>query len=305
MDDGLPPHSPAITIEQLLVFDAIAEAGSFSAAARALRRTQSAVSYHVAALEGQLGVALFDRSHRLPTLTVAGEAMLVHARRVLSSLNELRGASRALASGLEPRIFLAVNTLFPAEVLGEVMTELGVRFPSVDTTTRTSASREDTPNAIREGRADLGVISYLDRSEEFVVEPCMTVELVPVVAPAHPLAGRPSPVDDEELQEHVHIMLSEDARPEVEDVVGFPSTRRWRVNQEFLRRALLRAGLGWARMPRHYVAEDLAQGTLVPLSARRWGNRTTTVDLYVARLRRRPLGPVGQWLWQRLVAKDE
>ena len=65
-----------LTLDQLRTLVAVAEAGSFSAAGRHLRRVQSAVSQTVQALETTLGVPLFDRSPKSPVLTEAGKALL-------------------------------------------------------------------------------------------------------------------------------------------------------------------------------------------------------------------------------------
>lgn len=71
-----------ITLDQLRVFIAVVEEGSFTAAAKKLRRVQSAISYSVANLERLLEVPLFDRAGRLPVLTDAGRALLEDAREV-------------------------------------------------------------------------------------------------------------------------------------------------------------------------------------------------------------------------------
>ena len=78
------------TLDQLTVLVAVAEAGSFSAAARALHRTQSVISYTIATLEAQLGLTLFDRGQRRPVLTAGGRAVLGDARRVSAVIDELR-----------------------------------------------------------------------------------------------------------------------------------------------------------------------------------------------------------------------
>ena len=64
----------AVTLDQLRTFIAAADEGSFSAAGRKLRRAQSVVSQTLANLEAQLGVTLFDRSARYPSLTDEGRA---------------------------------------------------------------------------------------------------------------------------------------------------------------------------------------------------------------------------------------
>ena len=66
-----------VTLDQLLVLSKIAETGSFRAAAGVLHRAQSAVSYAIKNLEDELGVELLCRDQYRPTLTPAGEAVLL------------------------------------------------------------------------------------------------------------------------------------------------------------------------------------------------------------------------------------
>src|ERR1700739_2382836 len=77
----------AVTLDQLRTFIAAADEGSFSAAARKLRRAQSVVSQTLANLEGQFGVKLFDRARRRPVLTPQGQALLAHARTVAGDVD--------------------------------------------------------------------------------------------------------------------------------------------------------------------------------------------------------------------------
>jgi hypothetical protein len=96
-----------VTLDQLRTFIAAAEQGSFSAAGRKLRRVQSMVSQTLANLEGQLGVALFDRSARYPTLTEDGRALLENARAV-GSARTLSAASNSPSRwGLSSKIHLS------------------------------------------------------------------------------------------------------------------------------------------------------------------------------------------------------
>src|SRR3954470_16056861 len=81
-----------VTIEQLRTLRAVAEAGSFSAAARKLGRVQAAVSQSIDRLEAQLALRLFDRTGRVPRLTPHGEAVVAAAARVgdeVDALDEL------------------------------------------------------------------------------------------------------------------------------------------------------------------------------------------------------------------------
>src|SRR3954471_1301983 len=101
------------TLAQLEVFLAVVEAGSFSAAARALGRAQSAVTYSIQRLEEEAGVELFDRSAYRPTLTEAGQALAPRAQRIVEDVAAFRSQAKGMAGGLEPEISLVVEAMFP------------------------------------------------------------------------------------------------------------------------------------------------------------------------------------------------
>lgn len=92
-EPGLP------TLDQLRVFVAVIDCGSFSRAARELHRTQSVISYTIANLEAQLNVELFDRSKRKPTLTEAGKALLADARTVGMKVDAMRARAKTWHRG--------------------------------------------------------------------------------------------------------------------------------------------------------------------------------------------------------------
>ena len=76
-------------IDRLMYFIAVADLGSFSAAAEKLYTTQSAVSKQVLALERELGVSLFDRAHRRAVLTKQGEIVQQYAQKILDDHQEM------------------------------------------------------------------------------------------------------------------------------------------------------------------------------------------------------------------------
>ena len=83
-------------LEQLRHFIAAAEAGSFSAAARALYISHSTICRSVSALEEELGVRLFERSSRDFRLTEAGEALLPQAQSLLDSVEKVKENMKTL-----------------------------------------------------------------------------------------------------------------------------------------------------------------------------------------------------------------
>src|SRR3954468_14229846 len=97
-----------VTIEQLRTLRAVAEAGSFSAAARKLGRVQAAVSQSIDRIEAQLGLRLFDRSGRVPRLTKHGEALVAAAAKVGGEVDALDDLVARLKRGEETTLSLVV-----------------------------------------------------------------------------------------------------------------------------------------------------------------------------------------------------
>src|ERR1700738_1881990 len=124
------PGTPSI--DQLKVFLTVVESGSFAAAGRRLGRAVSAVSYTIAQLEAQLGVALFDRKQtRKPTLTQAGGAVLAKARAVAIGIDDLRAIVKGLLKDLEAEVTLAVDVMLPTSRLVDAVQAFEVAFPTV------------------------------------------------------------------------------------------------------------------------------------------------------------------------------
>src|SRR5438552_17967041 len=106
-----------ITLDQLRAFVAVVEEGSFSAAARKLRRVQSAISTAMANLENQLGVPIWDRTTKIAKLTDQGHAVLAAARRVLLDVAALKRVPPVLVLGLEASVSLCIDAIFPLGAL--------------------------------------------------------------------------------------------------------------------------------------------------------------------------------------------
>src|ERR1700712_4987682 len=101
------PGTP--TFDQLRIFLAVVDTGSFAAAGRRLGRAVSVISYGVVNLEAQIGVLLFEREgSRKPVLTVAGRALLAEARTINQGMDGFRAKVKGLLDGLEAEVGLAI-----------------------------------------------------------------------------------------------------------------------------------------------------------------------------------------------------
>ena len=256
----------ALTLDQLRVLVMVAEVGSFSGAARRLRRVQSAISKSVRTLEDTLSIQVFDRTGKYPVLTAAGSALVDDARKLLRDADALKARARGMAEGLEPELALAVDPLFPNDILMRALWELETEFPTLPIRLIT-AGLGVPERHLRDGLVALAVYSLeTTGAEDLDATFLVTIDMVPVVAPSHPLARLPGPIGREDLTRHVQLVLSDVGSAGWQR--GLVSQKIWRFADLHVRLEFLLAGFGWCNMPRHLVATALADGRLAPLEIR-------------------------------------
>jgi DNA-binding transcriptional LysR family regulator len=290
----------SLTLDQLRVFTAIAETGSFSAAARRLRRAQSAVSYAIGNLEAQLGVALFARAGQRPVLTKAGRSLLADARSVGLKVDALRARARGLQQGLETELALVVDVMFPMAALVDTLDAFRRAFPTVGVRLDVEALGA-VAQAVLAGRCRVGIMGPLPSLPAALAGYALAaVPLVPVVAPGHPLAAIAGPIPTGALREHVQLVLTDrSALTDGIDVAVLASTT-WRLADLGAKHALLRAGLGWGNLPRHMIEDDLASGRLVHIVPAEWAADALRIPMLFVHRIDAPPGPAGRWLLEHL-----
>lgn len=295
-----------LTLDQLRILIAIAETGSFSAAARRLGRVQSAVSQSVQSLEATLGLELFDRAGKIPTLSEAGQAILSDARNLVHGADLLRARAESIANDIEPELTLAVDPVFPTRILMESLSALDRAFPQLPVLLFTEGLG-GPEQRLRDGVARLAVYSLLvTGATDLQAEPLTGIPFVPVVAATHFLAKTPMPISRTDLAEATQLVLT-DATPLTQTLRGNLIGRRlWRFADLQTRLDYLLAGFGWCNMPLHLVETHLDSGRLVRL--RLMEDTSFLAPLYIVHDRTRPPGRAGKWLIddlrKRLAQKD-
>lgn len=175
---------------QLEAFLTVIREGSFSAAAKALYRTQPAISQTIKRLEDEIGSPLFDRASRRGILTDAGRVLAVHAERLMNFHRQALAALDDVKELRAGRLTLAANELTCLYLLPHLH-EFRRLYPAVHVTVqRALASR--IPGQVLDYGADLGVVTFrpdLDLLSAIVV---YRDDLAFVVPPRHALARRSS-----------------------------------------------------------------------------------------------------------------
>ncbi|WNG33414.1 LysR family transcriptional regulator [Archangium violaceum] len=288
-----------LTLDQLRVLVTIADTGSFSAAGRKLSRAQSAISQAVATLEDMQGVLLFDRSGHRPQLTEIGRVLVEQARLVLASATRFEAVAASTRAGLEPELALAIDPLVPTAPLIESLRALSGTFPALPVSFSTEGLGGSL-RRLRNGSAALAICLLLPAvPDDIVAYPLLRIGLLPVAAPAHPLASLGRAATRADLEPHVQLVLTDPVEPGGENY-GLLSARLWRFVDLGRRLDFLLAGFGWCRMPEHLVAEPLAAGRLTLLHIDQDTTPRDGLTIYAAHRRDRMLGPAGRWLLEDL-----
>jgi DNA-binding transcriptional LysR family regulator len=141
---------------QLSAFAAVARHGGFSAAAREVKLTQPTLSTHIANLERELGVKLFDRSARKVSLTPAGELFAGYADRILALCSESMEAVQGFTGQISGEVSIAASTVPGEYLLPGRLAGFAARYPEV-TVTLLVADSEAVTKSVLQGETAIGV----------------------------------------------------------------------------------------------------------------------------------------------------
>jgi DNA-binding transcriptional LysR family regulator len=292
------PGTP--TFDQLRIFLAIVDTGSFAAAGRRLNRAVSVISYGIANLEAQLGLPLFDREGtKKPQLTVAGRALLAEVRSIADSIDGLRAKVKGLLDGLEAEVNLAVDVMLPADRLGKVLRAFAWEFPTVQLRLHAEALGAIVAMVL-DRTAVVGISGPLSAGVAGIESIAAgSVPMVPVAAPDHPL-GRTTGIAPGAGREHVQLVLSDRSNFTEGRDFAVVSPKTWRLADLSAKHALLREGVGWGNMPLPMIEGDLVAGTLVRLAMP--DHPGGTYRFSGIWRRDTPPGPAASWLLDQFVA---
>ncbi len=254
-----------LSLDSLLVMDAIDRGGSFAAAAKELFRVPSTISYAVARLEEDLAVELFVRSGPRVELTEAGRALLAEGRDLLLAAHRLEHKVRRVARGWEGEFTIALEGLFsPAMLADEIRA-----FYDVADSTRLRFTHEALSGgweALVDGRADLVVGAAGDgpAGGGYIVEPVGQLQFVFAVVPSHPLARIERPLNREDLLRHRIVSVADSARRLPPRTVGLLMGQDTLTAPSLVDKFELQlAGVGAGFLPEPWARSAIADGLLV------------------------------------------
>lgn len=257
-------------INQLEVLVTVAQEQSFSRAAKALHRTQPAVSQAIRRLEVELGEALFDRSSKDGTLTAAGRVLHEFAQQMLNLRQGAHTAIKELKDLHRGKLLLSANE-YTVMYLLPVLPVFRARHPHIKVEVKRGlASR--IPSEILGREFEIGVVSYKPTDSSISSVPVMTDELALIVAPDHPLANK-DVVSVKELGAESFIAHNVSS-PYREKVVSTFAKHKTPLNismemptLEAIKR-FVEQGMGVALVPRLTAQSEIARKQVVALTVR-------------------------------------
>lgn len=274
---------PRSTLEQWQVLQAIVECGGYAQAAEALHRSQSSVSYMVAKLQEQLGIELLEIDGRRARLTQNGATLLRKARELLDDAFQLEELAASLNEGWESELRFAVDSLFPSELLIQILQEFEplARHTRVNLEETILSASDDV---LREKRADVVIANYVPSG--FLGDALLDIEFLAVAHPSHPLHGLGRDLNEDDLERHLHIVVRDGGVSATRDFGWLNTAQRWTVTSPATRTEMVCAGLGFAWMATHKIQNQLAAGTLKPLRLRVGQKRKLSLSLIIANAER-------------------
>jgi DNA-binding transcriptional LysR family regulator len=249
---------------------AISNSGSFTGAAKQLKISQSSLSHAVTDLEQELGVRLFERGRQGATATEAGDRVLTHARRVLSSVDSIRREADNTSGLLSGRVRIGSIPSATVAFLPKIIGSFSRQYPNVEMTLleEPSQEQEQLREWLQESTIDVALIQL--PMAGVPVLPLMRDELCVIVA-APSFLARSKDLSVRELAQESFVM----SRYSSESLIHAAYARarlslvpRFEVQDLGTLVSMIREGLGISIVPRLVFSETPKGVAQIPLRPR-------------------------------------
>ncbi len=265
-----------LTLDALVVLDAIAQKGSFAAAANALYRVPSTVTYSVQKLEEDLGFVIFRREGRRSVLTPAGKVLLEQGRELLLAADRIVENAHKVDKGWESSLNITLDTLWNAHEFYPLVAE----FYELNTGVQISISEEvmgGSLESIADNRADIVIGSPppVNSIKGVKFQQISSSKWLFVVARGHPLTKIKGVLTEEDIAPYTSIVIKDSSRnsPIMAHRV-FDKRNQLRVATMEQKIIAQIQGLGVGFLPEHKIQEHLNNKTLIALPVDKFSDET-------------------------------
>ncbi len=277
-----------IALEHLHVVNVIYQEGSFSRASERLHKARSAVSYSVKKVEAYYQIELFDRTVYRPQLTREGQLLIHKIQHLMQVALEFDEFARQISSEVESELRIGISSIFPMDKVTALLQQLKQDYPN--TVIHLEVETSSGERLLLDEQVDIGIYGGLQQNEKVDYQRIDIFHLPVFVSKKFPIA--PENLTKKELRNYPQVVLK--ASYKSGPSVGILNNGiQWYVSDHNTKKALIRSGLGWGRLPLHEVSDEVAQGSLLKVE----NCEQMDVPVYAARLKGKSLGSVGMAVW--------
>jgi DNA-binding transcriptional LysR family regulator len=270
-----------ITIEALVVLDAIEYRGSYAAAAEQLHKVPSALSYIVQKLEEQLNVTIFQRQGRRAVLTPAGKHLLAEGRKVLYAINSLSEQTQMIANGWESKIRIACDSIIESKPVFTGIERFLAEHENIEIDVQEEVMN-GTWQALIEDRVDLviGAPSPVPKQKGIRAIKIKEIETVLVVNKSHELTQAKQFIEPNDLKKYRSVVVHDSAQYEIPWSVNIiEGSKHFFVSSIALKIEAILAGIGIGHLPKSMVEHHIKAGDLIIIELE---NKPTPHELFMA-----------------------
>lgn len=292
MSDG-----PQISLDQWRALLAVVDEGGYAAAAEALGKSQSAISYAIQKLETGLALRVFSIDGRRAVLTPAGEALYRRARTLVAEAEDLERLAGRLQQRFETEIHVAMEAIFPTWLMLDCLAELAHSFP--DTRVQLYETvLTGTEEALLGRQVDIAVAGRIPVG--FIGDSLMRARFLPVASPDHALHQMERALTYDDLRRHRQLVIRDSGSRRI-DAGWLGADQRWTVTNFATSIRAACQGMGYAWYPEDKVSAELASGELKVLPVTEGQERFA--EIYLVYADRSGAGPATRRLGEILRQK--
>jgi len=243
---------PRVSLDHWRSLVAVVDAGGYAVAAEVLGKSQSTVSHSVQRLEQALGTAVFRIQGRRAVLTKVGEMALRRARVLLDEAADIERMAHTLAAGIEAELYIAVDAIFPNQVLLPAIADFAEAYPGTRVELEESII-SGAADLVRQGHVQLAITPHVPQG--WLGDHLLRLEFACVASPQHPLDQLGRTLTDRDLLQYRQLVVRDSGERRDLNTGWLHTEQRLTVSTMGTRIQALCEGLGFAWSPLAPAAE--------------------------------------------------
>lgn len=276
MFDISAENTTKVTLDQWRSLVAVVDQGGYARAAEALGKSQSTVSHSIQRLEQALGTAVLKIKGRKAVLTDIGNAALRRARLLLDEAADIERMAYTLSAGVEAEINLAVDAVFPNQLLLPALAGFANIYPGTRVELFESVI-SGASDLVRHGRVQMAISPHVPQG--WLGDHLVRLEFACVASPDHPLHKLDREITERDLHRHRQLVVRDSGERRDLNVAWLGSGQRFTFSTMGTRIQALCQGLGFSWSPLLKIRNELEQGLLKPLPLEHGSQKY--VDVYL------------------------